>query len=92
MGQLAMTLEQLSAGTISMDEAAARIRKMKPVRHPEPPVLDRMGAADDPWGTPVPDDGHELTYARSDGRITPEQYAILYQAWTHALAANPAPD
>jgi hypothetical protein len=78
----------LTSGKLTAPEAAEKIRAMRkfPTR-PSPTVHEVLGASDDPYGDDQEDDGHELTYARSDGRITPEQYATLYAAHDDALRA-----
>ena len=89
MGKLAAILDQLGKGSIDTGNAAGKIRALKGLPpKPQNTATDRLGGADDPSGPHQEDDGHELSEARSDGRITPEQYAVLYPAWQDACAGR----
>lgn len=92
MGQLADVIDAVASGKLDATVAADRIRQMRltlPPR-PVPTVEDVLGAADDPYGPEVDDDGHELSEALHGigGRqITMDQYKILLPAVTSAVKA-----
>jgi hypothetical protein len=93
MAQLADLLDQVSAGKADASAAAGRIRKMKlnPKTY-SPTLAECMGGSDDPHGPDQDDDGHELSEALHGGRITMDQYKVLYPAVIEALnAAKPKP-
>lgn len=88
-GRLSAIIDRLTAGKLTTAEAAEKLRGMRkfPPAPPAPTVHAVLGGSDDPYGDDQEDDGHELTQARSDKRITPEQYATLYAALHEARAA-----
>lgn len=84
MGQIAKALEDLTGGKIDTGQAADRIRRCKlAARQPAATGFMSLGQ-DDPTGVAVEDDGHEISDAYHDGKITNEQYGVLAGAAAEA--------
>lgn len=81
MGQVADILDRLASGKLDTGQAADRLRRVKPRDRPRPEATGLMSLGqDDPGGWPVEDDGHEITDAFHDGKITNAQTTILGNA------------
>lgn len=86
MGQLADVLEKVSSGELDIGVAAGRIREMKlnPKTY-SPTLAEALGGSEEPYGPDQDDDGHELSDAFHGGKITMDQYKVLYPVVIEAL-------
>lgn len=81
MGQVSDLLGSVAEGKLETGQAADRLRRMKLAQRTPPEAAGLMALGqDDPTGYPVTDDGHEITDAYHDGKLTTEQYGVLAQA------------